>query len=113
MKKITNGEIWLVKFPDTAIGCEQAKTRPCIILNHQPNSPVCHVVPLTSATKRPMKVHIPVPLDASSGLNAPSTALCEQATLVAHERCLKKLGSVNDRVMFLVKQAVVYALGLI
>src|SRR5215210_7137427 len=96
------GEIWLVSL-DPTLGAEINKARPAIIVNHNTlgRLPLKIIVPLTDWKERysvaPWMVRI-VP-DKQNKLTKDSSADCFQIRSVAEERCVKKIGQVDNDIM--------------
>lgn len=110
------GEIWLTKLPKRENSRIQGKVRPCIIVtNNLANyySPVIHVTPLSTTTKKlSQPTHIPVKKE-KTGLLWDSTALIEQTVLVDKEDILNFVGYCDEETMKKVDTAVGIQFGLI
>ena len=85
-RDIRRGDIFYIKNDDNAVGFEQKKTRPAIIVSNDANnraSGVVEIVYLTTSQKhRPLPTHIRV-----RGY-VPSIALCEQVVTVDVSRLM-------------------------
>lgn len=103
------GEIWLVSL-DPTIGAEIKKTRPAIIVNDNilGKLPLKVIVPVTDWKDRysiaPWMVKIIS--DKQNRLTKDSSADCFQIRSVAEERCLKKLGQVDNEIMDKIRKAI-------
>ncbi len=102
------GEIWLVSL-DPTVGAEIKKTRPAIIVNDNTlgRLPLKVIVPVTDWKDRysiaPWMVRI-VP-DKQNKLTKDSSADCFQIRSVAEERCIKKLGQLDNDTMDKIRKA--------
>ena len=89
-RDIRRGDIFYIKNDDNAVGFEQKKTRPAIIVSNNANnraSGVVEIVYLTTSQKhRPLPTHIRV-----RGY-VPSIALCEQVVTVDVSRLMERIG---------------------
>lgn len=109
------GEIWLVSL-DPTVGAEIKKTRPAIIVNDNilGRLPLKIVVPLTDWKDRytiaPWMVKI-VP-DKLNKLTKDSSADCFQIRSIAEERCVKRLGQVNNDTMDKIRKAIAAVLNI-
>lgn len=109
------GEIWLVSL-DPTVGAEIKKTRPAIIVNDNilGRLPLKIVVPLTDWKDRytiaPWMVKI-VP-DKLNKLTKDSSADCFQIRSIAEERCVKRLGQVNNDTMDKNRKAIAAVLNI-
>ncbi|TYB82629.1 MAG: type II toxin-antitoxin system PemK/MazF family toxin [Kosmotoga sp.] len=96
----SRGEIWLANL-NPAKGHEQSGIRPCLILsvdlfNHGPADLVI-VVPLTTKHK---SIPLHVKIDKGTGkLDKTSYAKSEDIRSISRNRLIKRIGSVNNRVM--------------
>jgi mRNA interferase MazF len=90
---VSKGEMWLVAL-DPVIGSEQAKTRPCAIVQRQSanrgNTTI--IVPMTATTRRPAVITEPRIFMGDGGLTKDSVALCRQVRVVDRLRMRKRLG---------------------
>ncbi|RYE22241.1 MAG: type II toxin-antitoxin system PemK/MazF family toxin [Sphingobacteriaceae bacterium] len=109
------GEIWLVSL-DPTIGAEIRKTRPAIIINDNTlgKLPLKIIVPITDWKDRyavaPWMVKIAA--DKQNMLLKDSSADCFQIRSVAEERCVKKLGYVDNDVMDKIRKALAIVLSI-
>ena len=102
MENITRGSIYLCSLPDNP-GSVEGKERPCIIVsNDKANrfSPVVSVIPITSAKKKYLPVHI-----ALDYLPKASVCLVEQLT-VDKQNIIKYLGQVTNETLEKIKTAI-------
>lgn len=107
------GEVWLVDF-GKPVGREQAGRRPGVVvstnaLNEGPAGVVL-VVPLTS-TGRDLPSHVEIDA-ASSGLDDPSYAKCEDVKSISSRRLVSRLGTVGPEPMFRIGRVLRYLLEL-
>lgn len=89
------GEIWLIDFPDVS-GREEKGIRPVLILAEtEPN--VIIVIPFTSNlfAQRFSNTKMIHP-SRRNGLHAPPIALIFQISISGKERCLRKLGELEE-----------------
>lgn len=109
------GEIWLVSL-DHTIGAEIKKTRPAIIVNDDilGKLPLKVIVPLTDWKDRysiaPWMVKITP--DKQNNLAKDSSADCFQIRSIAQERCVKKLGHVDNGTMNGIRSALALVLNI-
>lgn len=92
-----------------AIGCEMHPGRPAIIVSTDyanERGDNVSVVYLTTAEKRPMRVHVDVMC------KVPSTALCESITTVDKSRLHSYVRSCTDEEMQRIDEGIMQALGL-
>lgn len=109
------GEIWLVSL-DPTVGAEIKKTRPAVIVNDNTlgRLPLKVIVPVTDWKDRysiaPWMVKI-VP-DKQNKLTKDSSADCFQIRSVAEERCIKKLGQIDNETMDKIRKAMATVLNI-
>jgi mRNA interferase MazF len=97
---VQRGEVWLVAL-DPVVGSEQAKTRPCVVIQRDAanrTGATTIVVPFTGATRTTGLVAPPVP-NGDAGLEKDSVALCHQIRVVDRLRLRTRLGSLSERSM--------------
>lgn len=117
MKKtdvVKRGDIWWCNFTG-GVGSEQNDLRPSVIVSNSfcnTYSSVVTVVPLTTATKTILPCHVKLEKDDCTGLNKPSTALCEQVRTVDKERIKDRVGYVKSRSMHSINDALATQLSL-
>jgi mRNA interferase MazF len=93
--EVRRGDVWVVGL-DPVIGSEQAKTRPCIVMQRDAANRASRttlVVPVTDAQGKPTDTIRPLLRAGEGGLAKDSIALCRQIRVVDHLRLIKKLGS--------------------
>lgn len=100
-KQPSRGEVWLVDL-DPAVGHEQAKSRPCIILSNnsynQSGARLVVVMPLTTVS-RPIDWFIEI-APPEGGLNKISYAIGDQIRAVSHLRLgHKPFGKVSRSIL--------------
>ncbi|HNC32355.1 MAG TPA: type II toxin-antitoxin system PemK/MazF family toxin [Cyclobacteriaceae bacterium] len=100
-RKPLRGEIWVVHL-DPAMGHEQAKRRPCVIISHdtfnQGPSGLVVVLPLTSKLK---KISWHITINPPEGdISITSQIMCDQIRTVSLKRLgLKPLGVLSRETM--------------
>ena len=109
------GEIWLVSL-DPTVGSEIKKARPAIIVNDNPlgKLPLKVIVPLTDWKERYASAPWMVKLmaDRQNNLSKESAADCFQIRSVAEERCLRKIGKVDNEILVLIRKALAAVLSI-
>lgn len=93
------GEIWSCSLPQKG-GSVQGGKRPVFILSNNLNnrySPTINVIPLTSASKQNLPIHVPLKNYAGYGLKRPSTLLVEQITTIPAESLGMYIGRISDK----------------
>lgn len=96
--EVKRGDIWFVDLPDF-VECVQYGLRPCIVCsNNKANfySPVITIVPVSRANKRKLETHVKV---EHNGLDANSTALCEQILTINKKNLYRYVGSCSAEKM--------------
>lgn len=102
------GEVWLLDWSPSR-GSEQAGFRPALIVqtdaaNSNPGYP--NTIVLAISTKgKPVPFHVALQPSRSNGLAEASFVKCEQVLTVSKERLAKKLGTINEKEMQQVTQA--------
>ena len=95
------GAVYLVR-PAPAIGHEQQKTRPCVIVSADPvndNSPLVVVCPITEGVKLTATIlHIPL-AKGEGGTTKDSIILCNQVKAVDKVRLMERMGSLKPETM--------------
>ena len=103
MQEIKRGDVWLVDLGKPDGTSKQSGIRPVIITSNDKanmNSPVIHVVPLTTRVKNKLPTHLEVNVDdVKNGVIIKSIALAEQIILIDKGLLYKKLGEVDFRTM--------------
>jgi mRNA interferase MazF len=109
------GEIWLVSL-DPTIGAEIKKTRPAIIVNDNTlgKLPLKIIVPITDWKERYVAAPWMVKLipDGQNNLAKDSTADCFQVRSIAEERCIRKIGQVDDNIIIELRKALAIVLSI-
>lgn len=108
--KIHRGDIFWIRQDYGAIGSEQKKNRPAIIVSNDKNntySETVEIVYLTTAEKKPMPTHVTI-----ETMGKQSTALCEAIYTVDKGRLENYYCTLTTEEMKLVDQAVLVSLGL-
>lgn len=101
------GEIWLVRLDPTE-GSELKKTRPCLILSRtkvNQKLETLTIIPLTSGKKERAILRIGLAATRDNGLKKDSHLEIPQIRTVAKSRCLKKLGRVDWRVLYQIRDS--------
>lgn len=115
ISKVRRGQVWFLVDPkaDYYDGSIQGKNRPVLIVSNNccnENSPVVHVIPITTANKSPMPTHV-----AFNDGKFEQTILCEQLRPVKeslfYDRSYYKY-SLSDDTMQKVDEAIAIQLGL-
>ena len=95
--RVRRGEVWIVAL-DPVVGSEQAKTRPCVVIQRDAANERAHttiVVPFTGAARRRTSVAEPVVPQGTGGLTRTSAALCHQIRVVDRLRFRTRIGSLD------------------
>lgn len=96
-RPLLRGEMWFVAL-DPVVGSEQAKTRPCVIVQRDAanrTSPTTIVVPLTDASGKTPSTIKPLVRAGDGGLAKDSIALCNQLRTVDRKRFVRKIGALS------------------
>lgn len=105
MNNPLRGEIWLVQL-DPAIGHEQAKTRPCLVISNNifNRGPVglFIAIPLTKKCKK-IPIHIQITA-TESGLAVESFAMPEHVRSLSIHRYIKPVGHVSYKTLLEVEE---------
>lgn len=83
-----------------AVGSEQSNIRPCVIVQNDIGnkySPTVIVMPLTSAKKKLLPVHVMLLADKTPSLQKDSIVLAEQVRTIDKRRVLETFARVEDR----------------
>ena len=111
---IRQSEVWLVDLNPT-VGSEIKKIRPCIVINDNNVGilPSKTVVPVSGWDNIYSEVPWMILLEASpqNGLSKRSVADTFQIRNVSQKRFIKKIGSINNNLLFSIHQAVVKTLN--
>jgi len=91
------GDVWVADL-DPAIGHEQGKGRPVLVVSHdrfnRADNGLCIVVALTR-TDRGLPFHVRV-RPPEGGLDTPSVVQCEQIRIASFERLVRYRGRIGD-----------------
>ena len=103
MKKswtIKQGEIWMAQLGDDAVGSEQKKTRPVLIVSadvRNESSPNVFIFPLTHSKKRHQPCHFILYKEAYPCLTyEENIVLCEEGRSISKSRLDRKIGEISD-----------------
>jgi mRNA interferase MazF len=92
-------EIWMADLGERS-GSLQSGRRPVLIVSNDKNnkySSVLNVIPMTTKmNKRNLPCHVEIYDYEKFGLNAPSTIMVEQLTVVDKESLMFRVGKIND-----------------
>lgn len=108
LKNIRRCEIYFAEL--NGEGSQQKGKRPVIIYSNDRNnieSPTVNVIPMTTKTKD-LCVHVTI---AGCGLREKSIAIIEQITTINKTQLLYKIGTLTDRYVALIDDAVDLQLG--
>jgi len=107
------GDVWLVDF-DPTVGAEIKKTRPALIIQNDIGnrvSPITIVAVITSTLKRPYPFQVYLPM-GEGGLDVDSVVTLNHIRSIDRHRLVRRLGTVSDKTMSAVDQAILISLGL-
>lgn len=112
-QNIKRGDIYFADF-SPAIGSEQNGGRPCVIIQNNVgnyHSPTVVVAVITSQIK---KNNLPthVALSAENGLSAHSLVLLEHIRTIDKQRLIRFIGSISDKQMQEIDNALAVSVGL-
>lgn len=109
-----HGEIWEVDFAPN-VGQEIGRIRPALIVSHDSIGKLRLkvVVPVTDPSGASQLWHVPLIPDGTNGLSKASVVDCFQIKSIAHERFIKKLGTLRQDDLDDVKVALATVLDLI
>jgi mRNA interferase MazF len=110
--KINRGEVWLIDL-NPVIGHEQSGIRPALVIsdnlfNHS-LAEIVIIVPITSKNKG-IPTHVELESDF---LNVMSYIKTEDIRSVSINRLIKKLGAVDEQILYLVEERLKLLLGII
>jgi len=110
--KIRPGDIWIAE-PPKAVGHEQEKERPYLILTKLDELELVSAIPLTSniEAKRFPFSHL-IKRSELNGLLLDSIALCFQITTLSFKRLKKKIGRLEEETFIQIKITLQQYLGL-
>ncbi len=101
MPEIKRGQVWHVAL-DPTVGSEQAKTRPCVIVQRDAAnaaSPITIVCPLSDAQGSTGSVIAVKVTKGEGGLKKDSLVLCNQVRTVSHLRLQRFNGRLESDTM--------------
>ncbi len=97
IKNIKKGEIYLVALND-AIGHEQDKTRPAIVISKHERTELIVVIPLTSTpSAKDFRYTLQIKKSSTNELSKDSVALIFQIRAIYISRFLNKIGIAEDK----------------
>ena len=102
--KITRGSIVLCELANNKGTSVQSGIRPCIVISNEKcntYSSTVSVIPLTSANKKPLPVHVEL-----NNLPKTSIALVEQLTVIDKTKIIKLLDNVDFETMCKLDRAI-------
>ena len=92
------GQVWMVHF-DVAVGHEQAKTRPALVISPDPHrvsrTEMVTVVPITSRGRLDLWSRVPI-APPEGGLVLPGHVVAEQLRTVSTQRLLRLMGDASE-----------------
>jgi len=109
---IRRGDIWMADLRIGAVGSEQGKIRPVLVVQNNignKHSPTVTVVPLTTRTKNNLPTHV---ILNEPCLPSRSIALVEQIKTIDKQRLINYRGKVSERVMIKINDAIAIQVGL-
>ena len=112
-QKIRRGSIFWANL-DPTIGVEIKKQRPVIVVSNNvinQHSRLVIVIPLTTNINRLSPSHVLLP-QGEGGLNQDSKALTEQIRAIDKQRLVNRVGSVSNRFLRLIEQAILNSLDM-
>ena len=104
---VQHGDIFWANLAPT-VGVEIQKTRPVVVMSNDAinqYSRLVIVVPLTTNTVRFSLSHVLIP-QGEGGLSQDSKALTEQIRAMDKQRLTVKIGTLSDRFLRLIEQAI-------
>lgn len=110
---ILRGDVLYFDFGER-FGSEQSGLRPAVVVQNNAgnrHAPTVIVVPLTTKYKRDMPTHVTLFRGDCDNLQ-PSTALCEQVTVIDVSRALSYVGQLSESCMRRIDKALSVSLGL-
>lgn len=109
---IRRGDIWMADLRIGAVGSEQGKIRPVLVVQNNignKHSPTVTVVPLTSRTKNNLPTHV---ILNEPCLPSRSIALVEQIRTIDKSRLIRHIGRINESIMNQINEAIAIQVGL-
>jgi mRNA interferase MazF len=109
------GEIWDVNW-SPGRGAEQQGTRPALVIqndrgNTSPSYPLT-IVASMSRTERELPLHVRIAPNSENGLTDSTDVKCEQVMTIEKSRLLRKRGSISNKELTQVDQALKLSLNL-
>lgn len=113
MKKYQPGEIVMVDLGEVrhVRGHEQAKHRPCVVVNSFPNLELLIVLPVTTSSRLSLYTIVPL-MRGCGGLTKDSAVLCHQIRCISGDRITRSLGILEKRDLVKVQVVLSDTLGL-
>jgi mRNA interferase MazF len=111
---VQRGEVWVVDL-DPVIGSEEAKTRPCIVIQRDAANRTGRttiVVPVTDAHRKIADRIRPLLRAGDGGLSKDSLALCRQVRVIDAARLRARLGILEAASLTAVSRGLVAILDL-
>lgn len=111
VRDIRRGDIYFCRWSPAAIGSEEQKDRPVVIVQNDTgnaHAPTAIVAPMT---RRPRNHRYPMQFETTMP-SGQSTVLCEQITTVDKSRLLRKMGQLSELEMRQLDCCLRVALGL-
>ena len=99
-KSYKRGEIYYVKC-NNAVGSEQTKERPCLILQTNTANIFGSTITIApiSKTRRKLPTHVWIDRTESNGLKYDSSIKCDQVTTVDSIRLTNQIGVIEDELL--------------
>lgn len=111
-KIVRRGDIWMADLRIGAVGSEQGKIRPVLVVQNNignKHSPTVTVVPLTSRTKNNLPTHV---ILNEPCLPSRSIALVEQIRTIDKSRLIRHIGRISKSIMNQINEAIAIQVGL-
>lgn len=111
-KIVRRGDIWVADLRIGAVGSEQGKIRPVLVVQNNignKHSPTVTVVPLTSRTKNNLPTHV---ILNEPCLPSRSIALAEQIRTIDKSRLIRRIGRISESIMNQINEAIAIQVGL-
>ena len=111
-KMVRRGDIWMADLRIGAVGSEQGKIRPVLVVQNNignKHSPTVTVVPLTSRTKNNLPTHV---ILNEPCLPSRSIALVEQIRTIDKSRLIRHIGRISESIMNQINEAIAIQVGL-
>ena len=91
-------------------GAEQSGIRPVIVFQNNNISKII-IIPLTTNLRRAELPSCILISPESNGLNEKSVALCHQIRVIDRKRIIKKIGKINNNILFEIETTLLLTLG--